>query len=399
MNQSKNFQLAQDEFSFSQQLRRDFHKNPELGFQEFRTSEIVANQLTEFGFSVKRNVGKTGVVGIVEGDASGPTLLLRFDMDALPIQEANKTDYVSQNEGVMHACGHDAHTAIGLTIAKIISRNREKLQGTLKFLFQPAEEGLGGALAVINDGILQNPKPDYCLGLHIWNDKEVGWVGVNSGAMMAGADTFVLKIIGKGGHGGLPNLAVDPIVATANIISGVQTIVSRNISPLEQAVVSFCSINGGSTFNVIPDLVQLTGTIRTFDHLVRENVIDRLKTISSNIAKGMGCEVEFELNEITPAVINSPEIASILGEVTHEENFVSDFDGHFQTMGSEDFSLYLNEIPGCFFFVGSANYHKGLSFSHHHPKFDFDEAVLPVGVSLMLDMIEKIDSKLKKSLY
>ncbi len=393
MNNSKNFQLAQEEFVYSQQLRRDFHKNPELGFQEFRTSEIVANQLTEFGFSVKRNVGQTGVIGIVEGNMPGPILLLRFDMDALPIQEANKTEYVSQNNGVMHACGHDAHTAIGLTIGKIISRNRDKLSGTLKFLFQPAEEGLGGALAVINDDVLQNPKPDYCLGLHIWNDKEVGWVGVNSGAMMAGADTFVLKIIGKGGHGGLPNLAVDPIVAAANIISGVQTIVSRNVSPLEQAVVSFCSINGGSTFNVIPDIVQLTGTIRTFDQKVRETVIDRLKTISSNIAKGMGCDVEFELNEITPAVINSPEIAFILGEVTKEENFVSDFDGHFQTMGSEDFSLYLNEIPGCFFFVGSANYQKGLSFSHHHPKFDFDEAALPVAVSLMLDMVEKLGSK------
>jgi amidohydrolase len=393
MNNSKNFQLAQKEFSYSQQLRRDFHKNPELGFQEFRTSEIVANQLTEFGFSVQRNVGKTGVVGVIEGNMPGPVLILRFDMDALPIQEANKTDYVSLNQGVMHACGHDGHTSIGLTIAKIISQNLENVKGTLKFLFQPAEEGLGGALAVIEDGVLQNPKPDYCLGLHIWNDKEVGWVGVNSGPMMAGADTFTLNVIGKGGHGGLPNLAVDPIVAAANIINGVQSIVSRNVSPLEQAVVSFCSINGGSTFNVIPDKVQLTGTIRTFDRKVRETVVDRLKTISANIANGMGCEIEFELNEITPAVVNSPDIASILKEITSEANYATDFVGNFQTMGSEDFSLYLNEVPGCFFFVGSANHSKGLSFGHHHPKFDFDEAALPIGVSLMLEMIEKIGQK------
>ena len=390
MNNKNNYQLALKEFEFSQSVRRDFHMNPELGFQEFRTSEIVANHLKDFGFDVKTNVGRTGVVGLISGETDGPVILLRFDMDALPIQEENTTNYVSQNKGVMHACGHDAHTAIGLTVAKIISQNKDLLKGTLKFLFQPAEEGLGGADAVIEDGVLENPIPDYCLGLHIWNDKEVGWVGLNNGPMMAGADTFEIKVLGKGGHGGIPNLAVDPIVATAQIVSAIQTIVSRNVSPLDQAVVSFGSINGGSTFNVIPDTVQLQGTIRTFNPNTRTTVIERMKTISSHIAVGMGCEIEFSINEITPAVINSPKIAALVETVLSEKEYVTKIENNFQTMGSEDFSLYLNKVPGCFFFVGSANLEKGLSYSHHHPKFDFDEAVLPVGVASFLDLIETI---------
>lgn len=383
-----NYQLALDEFEYSQKLRRDFHENPELGFQEFRTSEIVANELEGFGIEVKRNVGKTGVVGLVRGDNPGPVLMLRFDMDALPITEGNSCDYVSKNVGVMHACGHDAHTAIGLTIAKIVSKNLDKLKGTIKFLFQPAEEGLGGALAVIQDGALTAPKPDYCLGLHIWNDKEVGWVGVNHGPMMAGADTFEIKVNGKGGHGGMPNFAIDPILCSAQIITSIQSIVSRNVSPLDQAVVSFGSIKGGTTFNVIPDVVKLAGTIRTFDSGIREMVIKRIETISHDIGSAMGCEVEFLVNEITPAVINNSEIASKLENVVLSKDFITNVISNYQTMGSEDFSLYLNEIPGCFFFVGSANEEKGLSYGHHHPKFDFDEKVLPIAVSIMLDLVD-----------
>ncbi len=383
-----NYQLAVDEFGYSQNLRRDFHENPELGFQEFRTSEIVAKELEDFGLEVKRNVGKTGVVGLVKGENPGPVLMLRFDMDALPITEANSCEYVSKNVGVMHACGHDSHTAIGITVAKIVSKNREKLKGTIKFLFQPAEEGLGGALAVIEDGALSDPKPDYCLGLHIWNDKEVGWVGVNHGPMMAGADTFEIKVVGKGGHGGMPNFAIDPILCSAQIITAIQSIVSRNVAPLDQAVVSFGSINGGTTFNVIPDSVNLTGTIRTFTSNTRDMVLKRIETISHDVGRALGCEVEFLVNEITPAVINNSEIASKLENIVTSKDYISELESNYQTMGSEDFSFYLNEVPGCFFFVGSANKEKGLSFGHHHPKFDFDEKVLPIAVSLLLDLID-----------
>lgn len=388
MMKINNYQKALNEFDYSQKLRRDFHQNPELGFQEFRTSEIVATELEGFGLKVNRNIGKTGVIGLLKGNKPGKVLLLRFDMDALPITEANNCDYVSKNIGVMHACGHDAHTSIGLTIAKILSSKPEEIKGSIKFLFQPAEEGLGGAMAVIDDGALIDPEPDYCLGLHIWNDKEVGWVGLNHGPMMAGADTFEINVIGKGGHGGMPNFAVDPILCSAQIITAVQSIVSRNVSPLDQAVVSFGSVNGGTTFNVIPDAVRMTGTIRTFDAGIRDTIIKRIETISKNVGRGMGCEVEFTLNEITPAVINSPEVATKLENVVQSKEFVTNVVNNYQTMGSEDFSLYLNEIPGCFFFVGSANKEKGLSFGHHHPKFDFDEAVLPVAVAIMLDLIE-----------
>ena len=390
MNANHNYNLSVNNFEYSKNIRRDFHKNPELGFQEFRTSEIIATELTKFGYQVKTGIGKTGVIGLITGNLPGPNLLLRFDMDALPIQEGNATDYVSENPGVMHACGHDAHMSIGLTIAKIFSENRKKIRGSLKFIFQPAEEGLGGALAVIEDGVLENPKPDYCLGLHIWNDKEIGWVGVRPGPMMAGADTFMIKVSGKGGHGGLPNLAIDPIVAAAQLISSIQTIVSRNVSPMDQVVISFCSINGGSTFNVIPDSVELTGTVRTFDPQVRLHVLEKIESISKAIGNAFSCEVQVEIKEITPAVINTPDIVSVLEDVVRNEEAIKELDNNFLTMGSEDYSLFLNEIPGCFFFVGSANKEKGLSYGHHHPKFDFDEEVLPIAVSCMLGMIDHI---------
>lgn len=383
--------LASENRDYSVAVRRDFHQYPELGFQEFRTSEIVAGELTSFGLEVSRNIGKTGVIGLLKGKNPGKTILLRFDMDALPIQEENSTDYVSKNSGVMHACGHDGHTAIGLTVAKIISQYRDQIYGTVKFIFQPAEEGLGGAQATIDDGVLLNPRPDFCLGLHLWNEKPIGWVGTNPGPMMAGADVFEIIIKGKGGHGGLPNLAIDPIVAAAQIITASQTIVSRNISPFASGVISFCSINGGSTFNVIPAEVRLTGTIRTFDREVRTTIVRRLEEIAVNVGIAMGCSVDFSIKDITPAVINDPIIANHVINIVHDHYPNFTIDGSFQTMGSEDYSLFLQEVPGCFFFVGSANNDKNLVFGHHHPKFDFDEEVLPISVSLMLEMLKKLD--------
>ncbi len=276
MTENNLYQLAKENFNYSVSFRRDFHQHPELGFQEIRTSEIISKELMNLGFSVKKNIGKTGVLGVLKGTLDGQTLLLRFDMDALPIRETNTTNYVSKNDGIMHACGHDGHLAIGLTIAKILSLYKDQIKGTVKIIFQPAEEGLGGALATIEDGVLENPRPDYCLGLHIWNEKPLGWFGINTGAMMAGADTFEIIVNGKGGHGGLPHKSIDPIVCAAHIITTIQTIVSRNISPLDNAVVSFGSIKGGSTFNVIPDSVYLSGTVRTFDSHIRMQVIKNL---------------------------------------------------------------------------------------------------------------------------
>ena len=383
-------QLANEYLDYSINLRRDFHQFPELGFQEFRTSEIIAKELENLGYVVIKNIGKTGVIGILQGKLEGPTILLRFDMDALPILEENEKEYVSKNPGIMHACGHDGHMAIGLTVAKILSTLKNKIKGTIKFIFQPAEEGLGGALATIDDGVLENPKPDYCLGLHLWNEKPLGWIGFNSGAMMAAADTFEIIVSGKGGHGGLPHKAIDPIVTAASIITSAQTIISRNVSPLENAVVSFGSIQGGSTFNVIPNSVRLTGTIRTFDLNIRKNIFDRLEKIIYSISESMGCHASFRIDEVTPAVINDSNVISVLKRVCAEQLPGFSLDDNFRTMGSEDFSLFLNQIHGCFFFVGSANSEKNLIFGHHHPRFDFDENVFPIAVSCLLGMVEKI---------
>ncbi len=390
MNDHKFLKLAQDQFNYSVRFRRDFHRHPELGFQEERTSEKIADELTNLGYEVKKYIGKTGVIGVLESKVAGPTVLLRFDMDALPIQEDNTTDYVSEHAGCMHACGHDGHMAIGLTIAKILSSNRDQMKGIVKLIFQPAEEGLGGALATIEDGVLDNPHPDFCLGLHIWNEKPLGWIGVNQNALMAGADTFEIIVNGKGGHGGVPHKAVDPIVCAAHIITAIQTIVSRNISPLENAVISFGSIQGGSTFNVIPDSVYLSGTIRTFDPQVRSDLFQRLEKVAKSVGEGLGCQVDINIQDITPAVINDSEIALKLNQVVKKLFPTFSIDLDCKTMGSEDFALFLNEVPGCFYFVGSANSEKNLVFGHHHPKFDFDEGVLPIAVSSLLGMLEEL---------
>src|SRR4030065_18682 len=215
---------AQDLFEYTRDLRRDFHKHPEIGFKEVRTANIVARELTHLGMEVKTGVGQTGVVALLEGKSPGPLVLLRFDMDALPIQEETGAEYASENNGVMHACGHDGHVAIGLTVARILDKYREKFSGTVKFVFQPAEEGLGGAVSMIADGILQSPKPDVALALHIWNERPVGWIGIVPGLAMAAADTFEIRIIGKGGHGASPHLCNDPILASSQVINMLQGI-------------------------------------------------------------------------------------------------------------------------------------------------------------------------------
>src|SRR5688572_21170959 len=306
---------AKELFSYTQSLRRDFHMHPELGFREFRTGGIVAKELESLGMEVTKGVGKTGVVGLLEGAKPGPTLLLRFDMDALPILEETGAEYVSQNPGVMHACGHDGHTAIGLTVAKMLHAQRDQLAGTIKFCFQPSEEGnngeeVGGAEMMMRDGVLDGPKVDMSLSLHLWNEKPLGWLGVSNGPVMAGADIFHVRIIGRGGHGAIPDAAVDPIVAAAQIVNALQTIVSRNVAPLDTAVVSVTNIHGGTAFNVIPPEVRLEGTIRTFDHKVRQRIVERLEQIARGVGEGMGCQVEVAIKRITPALINNESITS-----------------------------------------------------------------------------------------
>ena len=371
-------------FEYTRDLRRDFHKHPEIGFKEIRTANIIAKELTNMGMEVKTGVGQTGVVALLEGKESGPVVLLRFDMDALPIQEETGAEYSSVNEGVMHACGHDGHVAIGLTVARLLNNHRSEFKGTVKLVFQPAEEGLGGAERMIADGILYCPAPDVVLALHVWNDNPVGWIGIVPGPVMAAADSFYVRIIGKGGHGAVPNLCNDPVLAASQVINSLQSIVSRNVSPLKGAVVTVASIHGGEAFNVIPSEVELKGTVRTFETTVRDRVISRFEQIVENVTRALECESKVEIKSLMPAVVNHPEITKRVQQVASRLLPNDQLDFQTVTMGSEDMAYMLQQIPGCYFFIGSANKEKNLDASHHHPKFDFDESILPKAAGLMV---------------
>ena len=382
-------QQAKDLFSYTQSLRRDFHMHPELGFKEIRTGGIVAKELEALGIEVTKGVGKTGVVGVLEGSKPGPTILLRFDMDALPITEDTGAEYSSTNPGVMHACGHDGHTAIGLTVAKILNEHKDDLKGSIKFCFQPSEEGtngeeVGGALMMMRDGILESPKVEKTLSLHVWNDKPVGWIHVAKGPVMAGAELFIIKLTGKGGHGAAPETTVDPVVCAAHITTALQTIVSRNVPPLKPAVISVTSIHTGTAFNIIPQTAELNGTIRTFDFEIRALVLERFKQVVTGIATSMGCESEITIKQVTAPVINNEAVAATVHAAAQSvfPNTKID-DNSYLTMGAEDMGYMLEKADGCYFFIGSANDEKHLNYNHHHPKFDFDEQALINGVALM----------------
>ncbi len=374
---------AQALFETTRALRRDFHRHPELGFNEFRTAGVVTRELNDLGLEVSTGIGKTGVVALLEGARPGPVVLARFDMDALPILEETAAEYASQNPGVMHACGHDGHTAIGLTVARILEAHREELGGTVKFVFQPAEEGLGGAEAMLADGVLENPRPDYSLALHLWNDQPLGWLGVTPGPAMAASDRFQITLTGRGGHGASPHLAVDPVLAGAQVVTALQSIVARNIDPLKSAVVTVTSLAGGEAFNVIPATVSIRGTIRSFEPQVRTLVMERFHQVVDGVAQAMGCQAQIETRRITPAVVNDPQVTNRVQSVAERLLPDCDLDKVGRTMGSEDMAYLMDDIPGCYFFIGSADAARGLNAPHHNPLFDFDEAALPWAAAMM----------------
>jgi amidohydrolase len=375
---------AKELLEYTRFLRRDFHRHPELGFKEFRTSGIVSSELKALGLEVTSGVAETGVVAILEGEMPGPVALLRFDMDALPIEETTGAEYASENPGIMHACGHDGHTAIGLTVARMLTSHRADLAGTVKLIFQPAEEGLGGAERMVAEGVLNNPKPDFVLALHLWNENPLGWLGVTEGPAMAASETFKVKIIGKGGHGAVPSAAVDPVLAAAQVITAVQSIPSRNVHPLQASVVSVTSVHGGDAHNIIPEAVVLQGTIRSFDRKVRSLVLERFQAIVKGVSQAMGCDCEIELRSITPAVINDLEISAAVLETARFLFPGDEISTHEKTMGSEDMAHMMQDIPGCYFFIGSNNKEAGLDAAHHNPRFDFDEQALPKAAALMV---------------
>lgn len=368
--------------------RRDFHSHPELGLQEHRSARIVADHLRDLGFDVRTGVAETGIVAILEGETSGPVVMARFDMDALPIEESNETDYVSQNPGVMHACGHDGHMAIGLGVATILARHRDSLAGTLKLVFQPGEEGADGAKAMVNEGVLENPRPDVTLIVHLWNEEPVGTVNITAGPVMAAADKWTCTVRGKGGHGALPHQTTDPIVAASHVVTALQTVVSRNVSPTEAAVITVGSCHGGDAFNVIPDRVDLTGTIRTYEPQIRDMVLHRVRDVIEQVAAGCGASADLNITHLTPAVVNDPEVVDVVRGAARAVIGSQNVASGERTMGSEDAAYFTREVPGCYFFVGSANPERGLDAPHHNPRFDFDEDALVIGVAVLAQAID-----------
>jgi amidohydrolase len=369
--------------------RRDFHEHPELAFQEVRTAGIVAERLRALGVEdVRTGIAGTGVTGLIRGTGGsagvGKVVLLRADMDALPIHEETGTEYASKTAGVMHACGHDAHTAILLAVARVLLERRDEFAGTVKLLFQPAEEmPPGGAKPMIEAGVLEDPVVDAVFGLHINQDGPLGTIDVCPGPAMAAADRFTVNIQGKGGHGARPQDSVDPIVVGAQIVTALQTLVSREVDPIESAVVSVCAFLAGEAFNVIPDTAELRGTVRTFTPENRDLLERRIGELAAGVAAAMGATAEVEYTRGYPATVNDPAMTDLAraaaAEVVGAEHVIESP----PMMGAEDFSYFLEQKPGSYFFVGSKNEERGLVWGHHHPKFDLDEAALAVGIEAL----------------
>ncbi len=363
--------------------RRDFHAHPELGFEVHRTAGIVAQRLSELGCEVRTGVGRTGVVALLHGGRPGPTVMLRADMDALPIQEISNAPYVSCVPGAMHACGHDGHVAIGLGAATLLARHADHLPGSVLFVFQPAEEGDGGAAAMVADGALSDPVPAAAFGLHLWNSFPLGQVVAQGGPLMAAGDVLRISIRGKGGHGAQPHEAVDAIAVAGQVLSALQTIVSRNVDPQETAVLTIGTVRGGTAFNVIAETVEMQGTIRTFSPAVRETVLTRLRVLLDGVVAGMGAHYEMDVRDVTHAVINDPLMAEVARAAAVQVVGKTLVAWHPPLMVSEDFSEFAQHVPACYLLLGSANPELGLDAPHHNPRFDFDERALPIGAALL----------------
>lgn len=367
--------------------RRDFHQYPELSFDEHRTSSVIGDELRSMGLVPKMNVGRTGVMADLKF-GEGPIIGLRADMDALPIQETSGLDFMSKNDGVMHACGHDGHMAMLLGAAKALTQTRNNLKGTIRFIFQPAEEGLGGAKYMIEDGCLKDVSEIY--GIHVWNYQPIGEVGVKEGPVMAAADMFDITIKGIGGHGAAPQGTVDTIVVASSLIQAFQTIISRNTNPLESSVITIGKINGGHNFNIIADEVNLSGTARAYTEENRNLIKKRMTDIIEGVSKTYDAEILFEYKDGYPPTINHPGPTSKVLQAA--EKVVGDKAGvPYLSMGGEDFAYYLQKIPGCFFFVGSApNKDQLFETPHHCSHFTMDEQALLIGPSVYLNLIDDL---------
>jgi amidohydrolase len=374
-------------------FRRQIHQQPELGFQERLTAAAIAKKLTEWGIPHQTGIAQTGIVAMIQGRKTSfrlKTLAIRADMDALPIQEANDVPYKSQHDGLMHACGHDGHTAIALMTAYYLSQHQNDFAGMVKIIFQPAEEGPGGAKPMIEAGVLTNPDVNAMIGLHLWNNLPLGTIGVRSGALMAAVERFTLKIQGKGGHGAMPHQTVDSIVLASQIVNALQTIVSRNVNPIDSAVVTVGEFHAGTAKNIIADTASLAGTVRYFNPELADFFHHRIDAIVAGVCTSHGATYKLDYLKFYPPVINDPKITDLVRAVATD--LVETPLGvvpECQTMGGEDMSFFLQQVPGCYFFLGSANPDRSLAYPHHHPRFDFDETALATGVEMFVRCVEK----------
>ena len=358
--------------------RRDIHQHPELGFEETRTAGLIAERLRALRYQVTAGIGQTGVVGVKKHD--GRCVLLRADMDALPVEEANAVPYRSQHAGKMHACGHDGHVAIGLEVARRLAPL--ELGGSVKFAFQPAEEASNGAQAMIGDGVLDRPTVHAAFGIHLWNDLPVGTIGIMAGAVMASVDQFDIEILGRGGHAAAPHQTIDPVLIAAHVITGLQSLVSRRRDPMAEVVVSVTEVHAGRAFNVIPSRADLRGTVRTFGGQFWEDAPTLVTETAAGIASAFGAQAIVHYNRLSSPLVNDAELSELMRNVAADVVGAGNVRGGVRTMGGEDMAFFLERVPGCFAFVGSAP-RGGTAAPHHSPTFDIDEESLVIGAELL----------------
>ncbi len=376
------------------EIRRHIHQNPELSEMENETTKYICGKLDEWNIEYIKGVADTGVVAIIRGNQPGNTVAIRGDIDALPIFEETNLDFASMNKGIMHACGHDSHVSILLITARIMSFLKEELKGNVKFFFQPAEETIGGAERMIKDGCMENPKVDYVLGLHVEPAYDTGIVGIKYGKMYAASDIIDLSIRGKSAHGAHPNEGIDTISVAANIINTVQTVISRNVSPLNSAVCTFGMIKGGTVRNQIADYTKLEGIIRTLDQETRLSVREKIRAICENVGRAMGAQIEFNVAESYSPLINNDEVTSVVEmnakSLVGEKNVVLE---EFPDLSCEDFSYFAMNKPACYFHLGCYNQQNGTRVDLHHSKFTIDEECMILGVKLQVENVISLLNK------
>ncbi|PWV48149.1 M20 family metallopeptidase [Chitinophaga sp. S165] len=366
-------------------IRRHIHSHPELSFQEYETSKFIQQKLDEFGVSYTAGIAGTGIIAIIEGkNPSSKTIALRADIDALPITEANDVPYKSLNTGVMHACGHDVHTTCVLGATRILQELKDEFEGTIKVLFQPGEEKHpGGASLMIQEGALENPRPDAILGMHVQPSMEAGKLGFRAGQYMASADEIYITIKGKGGHAALPHLTVDTILVASHLVVSLQQVISRNNNPFSPSVLSICAFNGGYTTNVIPSEVKLMGTFRAMDETWRFKAHEIIKKQATELAHAMGAEIDIEILVGYPCLYNNEAVTATARSLAEDYLGLPNVEDTEIRMGAEDFAFYSQIVPACFFRLGTGNISRGITSGVHTPTFDVDESAIEVGIGTM----------------